>query len=138
MVAKLTIDPSGTPASRTLAYPLIRDWPERERSAYRQDFVSPAGGFAASVARPGVTRPTGTLRLMLSLADRQWWRTHASTIYGGATVRVFFDSTDAATYTDVVVAGADVDEVYQRVFAGRSDTIWTLDVPVLVIQEVVA
>ena len=134
-VARLIVDPAGAALARTLSYPVQRDWPERERRAVRQDERPPGGGWGRSVSRPHLSRPSGLLRLMLSLADRQWVAGKRAYLNGGYTVRVQFDSTDAATYADVVVSGSEVIERYARIDA-RLDTAWMLDLPVVALSEV--
>lgn len=135
IVAKLTVDPAGVPASRTLSYPVQRDWPERARAAVRQDSRPPGQGWGKSIARRSLSRPSGTLRLMLSASDREWLTGKRSDLNEGDTLRVTFDSTVAGTYADVVIAGAEVIERYGRI-DDRTDTIWTLDLPVVVLNEV--
>ena len=130
-VAKLTIDPDGTPVARTMAYPVLRDWPERTVSIVRQDFVPTGGGWHRSVSRPYASYPAGALRLMLSEADRVWIVARLSAINGGHVIRVQWDSTVAGEYADVMLAGREVPVGFERLFVGRLDFVWLLSLPII-------
>jgi hypothetical protein len=134
--SKLTIDPGGSALVRTMAYPIFADWPEETVSAQRQDFAGLDNGWARGVSRPALSRPGGTLRLLLSLADRQWLHFYAARIFqDGDTLRVQPDYNVPGEWTDVVVAGDDVPETYDRLFPDRLDTDWFLTLPVIVVDE---
>lgn len=135
-VATLTVDPGGTPTARTISYPVRRNWPDRNVTAFRQDLAQLGGGAVRTVARRGTTRPSGTLGLTLSAADRVWLRGVMADLLDNTTLRVTPDSTETGTYTDLAIAGEEPVERYQRVFAGRADTVWTIELPVVVLAEV--
>jgi len=134
-VAKITVDPTGTPHSLTLAAPVLRSWNEREQRAFRQDLDG--GATARTFARPARARVPRELRLFLRGIDRLWLRSYEVDIFRSRlTIRVFPDASVAGTYADVRVCGADVEERYRRFFSERYDGYWVIDLPVVVMTEV--
>jgi len=135
-VGKLVVDPSGAATTRTLEHPIWRLWTERQREAVRQDATPLHSDWGRSVARTNLGRTTGTLGLLLTLADRQWLRLRMATLRGGTLLKVFPDSTEAGVYTNVTLDGDRPVERYRRLIQGRSDTLWLIDIPIIVVTEV--
>lgn len=126
IVGKLTRDPAGAatgPASLTLGAAIYRRVMEQERAQTRQTMVGGGEVHTRALSSDPVVR--GSVGLHLSTAERVTVHGWFDELIGGETLRVFPDSTDAATYTDVVIEGTSISERYEWL----GPDVWRITIP---------